>query len=963
MSLNIGTGTEIQVDSANVLYNITREAEANTVTLENIKLEPNATATVTLTGAAGSTANTVDDTTANAVTYKFGTAQTFVINGDADGVKFTVDANGLVTEIDGLAKDATIDVTTSTAIKFNKNTDAFTADEINGKTVVGIKDGDNAAVVYDGNAIVIAFNGSAINIYPVQDDGAILFNDPIPNADTYATYANGVITLAERMKPSDSVKIVVTSTSPVTVQNGNSTVYIPGLAISTANTGLQITDNGALTLITTSGSQLNNATAENVQNLSGTISIPANGVLTLTNGYTITAGASGEADLTFDSGNVDIDGNDVAIATAPENTEITVAASVDDANNYSYTIGKKTYAITADSTFVADSAGDPVIEDGTVIVSDTALTSTQGDSLSYTAGTDATDGVKVTAAKGYISNIEDIEVGESFTLNNETYTMTQAGLIRGNYIWVDLVTAGTDGTYSFTKSDLIQDYNWIKFVAAPEGALTIPGNIAAEDTELRVIDSATAPTTRYGTLNQANGEFTFLRDGSDPTDAALASVTVTDAVFSVTQTITAPITATTESGSTANFNVNSTFTVDATGENVTISGPTSVTLNSGKLDIPEGISVTAGNTVVPSDNKNNVLVSEVSSKEFNITNGTATVSTVDLANETVQYEIGSWTFTIAGDNENTDNTGVTFAITNGSVTAVENLDINATMNVTGTAGASLTVNGQSFTLDTNGKLNVVGTGPNFNGQSAEEILTDTSYHIVYDGSVLGLFVINTDGTISTDKITNSVVGRYVEVTDSAINIKNNGWMPSDDNVIVVTNTSGKDLAVTKGDTTFLTVLNGVSVQLLSANSFKTVSTEGDKLADTKPTSGKVGVPANMTLTISDVEVKTTDITTVEFKENAIAFTSTDGGASITGEGTFELVATEPTTYTLNGNDVEVLATANVTATATTGTLTLNSGSLKVTDTVNTADGETLTALQFLSATTAKLLQSATLKTV
>ena len=931
--------SESEVESYDIAV---AEAEGN-VTVEVTGINTSATISIK-EGLGGSTVDTTDLAGAT-VTYKFN-EQEFTVSGDnSEGIIFTVDDNGDVTNIDGLDADATL--VTNSAVTVNGV--EFELGEGGVSNIVGTQEGTSASRIYEGGSVVIDFNGSEVKVYAVSDEGDIDYDelDYQLDPEEFVTYANGVITLKESIVPSADTKVIITSSSPVSITSASTAPYINEFSTATNYVGVQISDNGALTLVSTAGYELSDATENTVEGLNGTITLPANASLTLYDGYTITAGET-EGAVTFAANTITLDGNGLTVAGAPEDTTFVFAAATEETDDgettyASYKVNDQSYAVVADATFVVNSEGAILLNAGQVVVdAESPVETVYGDTLSYESTDENADGVIANASgtSGAIVNVQDIEVGESFTLNNVTYTMEEVGLTRGeNEIWVDSSTAASD---TFTKADLAVEANWIGYITAEEGALVINSEIDATG-DLLIVDAAL--TTRYGTLTQSGETYTISKEIMENVDATeeLASITIEGAVVNFADIFAAPVTA-----GNATFTVDSTFTVDATGEVAAISETEAVTLENGTISVADGIAVTANEAVVTIEGgytisleNGTVSVTDTSATTYDVAGGTAFVTTENLNNATVTYTIGNQTFTVAGDTDS----GITFEITDNKVTAVTGLDINATLTITGTAGDTILINDEQYaaTLNNEGTISVVGTG-SANGENAIALLDGTSYQIVYSGNgAITLYEIDDQGNIVTNNPITSArqVGRYVTYGNGVLDISANAaWMPSESNIIVITNTSEESISLVKGDTVYADNISNLGenygVQIVSANELQIVTANGTiALAETAPTSGTVGVAANVTLTIEDgLNVISTEDTVVEFGEDAITF---DGaGITITGTGTFVLTAEESSTYTINETEMTVLSTANVTVTEET--ITLNSGALQITDSITVAAG-------------------------
>ena len=939
--------TSIKVTAEGIAYAIElsqdEDTGANVVALTGIDRE----ATVELFGLEGSTAQTVDDT--NATTYTFGKDgdQTFTITGDADGVTFTVDADGYVTDITGLNADATVDIVSAQDVTVNDVT--FTAEEIadeeEGFTAVGTQEGTSAAKVFKGDSFLIDVTDEGIAIYGVNEDGSIE-TETIAAPETIATYEDGVITLGSSVVPSDSSKVVVRNNTEnaVAVNTSNDNPYFT--EFTNNNVSLQIGENGALNFVTTNDDVVADATASDVEGISGSITIPATKALTLADDYTITAGTD-EAEVTFGEEAITLNGAGIEVANAPEGTTFTATAIAtgdegeeEPATSYApYTINDKSYAVVQDATFEIGAEG-PLFVSGEIIVdANNDVTAQGGDTISFSG--EEGNGVNVTAAEGEITNIGDIQNGESITLNDTTYTMTATGIIIDGdtiSIWKDADTATAE---TFTADDLENADNWVGVIGLNEGVLEINSDVDASS-ELLVVDDATAPTVRYGTLSQAEAEegaetaggYALTNEGATNTesDAAIEGISISGIQITVGDGFeNIPVTA----NDTTTFEVDGSYSVDATGDVVALVADNSeVTLTSGTISVAEGTVTTAGDTTVTVGEggytvaleNDAVTVSAVNAGAVTI-EGNATVETVAFDKETVTYTFGegedAQTFTIEGDSD-----GVTFTVEDGVVTKVAGLDIQAILTMT--TATEVQVNEQEDDIYSGTEVQLVGTGST-NGENVAELIKDSSFYVEITDDGLTVYVIE-DGTITETSYDDpESYSRFFSFANNTLTINTEeGFVPSEENgnILVVENKTENEVTLDTYASGLTSLGEGVAVKVVSSNSLQIVNaTVGEALADAdRPTEGSITVAAETTLTTNDVTVTAGTVeAAVEFGADSV---TVDGaGAAISGEGTFVLVADseDGVEYTLNDENINVISTATVT---TGDELTLNSGTIK-----------------------------------
>ena len=236
------------------------------------------------------------------------------------------------------------------------------------------------------------------------------------------------------------------------------------------------------------------------------------------------------------------------------------------------TVNGQSYASTDGSTLTIRSDGTgSTLSKGTVTLNENnSVTPTGGKTITATA-----NAITVTVTdKNDSGTIGLLEDGDQFTYDGATYIKTNLGLrydsklltVTNNSIDVDDLKGGST------------------IIAATDGNFTISNRTG---TEWIAVDSVDAPTINYGKLSKdADGSYTF-EDG----DETLSGITVNNGL-KAKLTTAAPVTA-----GSATFTAEGNFTVESATV-PTISGASSITLESGTINAPENVSVTAGDDYV-----------------------------------------------------------------------------------------------------------------------------------------------------------------------------------------------------------------------------------------------------------------------------------------------------------------------------------------------------------------------------
>ena len=509
----------------------------------------NAKAQIALTGVTDTA--TVDTTaplkSSEVTVYTFeginrsGVLQTFGLKGDTDGIIFTVDSDGYVTDISGLNQDATIEMDSAYEVSINGHKDAEgNIEKFVGKvTIIGLDvDGgtaNDAATVYSNGSILLTYpNSGAYRLNSIEEDsenpgsyvigGSLTSNTILSSADT----TTGKFVLANNIVPSADVKVIIANTAtnkPLTVTNASGeTMYVSGLTnIGGSSTGLAIISDVDLKVVKfdENGTLNEDLTTDDISALSGgAIGIPGGFSLTLADNYKVTNAAPASKDVDSNTGtislngtNVNLSGGELTVANAPAGNTFNLA------QDYSYKFDETGFDVVANANVRVDSDAVKLVGGTVKLVKDGAfstVTTTLGEVATY-AGE---DDIQVVVKAGEITQLNNIQTeGEQFTLKTTkdeaavTYTLSSIGLTKdGGYLFnPDVKTSGT-----VTTEALGTEGNWYAIVVVGENdTFKIDANTLTADGSAYVVDSLDNPTKIYGTLTKSGNSYTLTKEGKD----------------------------------------------------------------------------------------------------------------------------------------------------------------------------------------------------------------------------------------------------------------------------------------------------------------------------------------------------------------------------------------------------------------------------------------------------------------
>ena len=191
----------------------------------------------------------------------------------------------------------------------------------------------------------------------------------------------------------------------------------------------------------------------------------------------------------------------IGIVTAGENTGATY-----DVN------GTKFVANGESLTISTDPSSETTLDMGLVILTATegvnSVKSTNGKTVTFNSG--AANGITVRVEDNVVSEIDDIDTGDSFTVNYtddsgnsvmENYFKTAAGIFKT----VDGTTTylqNSDGTWSYVNLSI--DNTWLNIIAAADGYVI---DLSADDAQANAIIFNTTSDTKVGELNQSKRRY------------------------------------------------------------------------------------------------------------------------------------------------------------------------------------------------------------------------------------------------------------------------------------------------------------------------------------------------------------------------------------------------------------------------------------------------------------------------
>ncbi|MBR1647176.1 MAG: hypothetical protein IJ685_10420, partial [Selenomonadaceae bacterium] len=321
------------------------------------------------------------------------------------------------------------------------------------------------------------------------------------------------------------------------------------------------------------------------------------------------------------------------------------------------------------------------------------------------------DGVIIIDSKNG-TYIDDIDIGEDFTINGTKYTYNKDfGLITQYGVYTSKIDTHSDRGRSVNYESLTAATNWEGLIAPDSNkVLALDSTLASKGV---IVDNNTAPTAKYGTFTNNSGTITVTNENFATTGGLSISVDssaeATFTGFNNAQLNNITFIAE-KSGATFKVtNASGNFTVSGKDAAPTITGATAITLLDGT------ITATNGQKITLDDGD-----SSTTDKVLEVTGGNLTVA-YDKTNKvwTVAGDKGD-TFTYDGKTYAVDNGEMTFTLSDGkaSISGVDNGEVFA-------------YDGQEYSLKSGTGLLTSISGGNykalstFNGSIAADSLSGT----------------------------------------------------------------------------------------------------------------------------------------------------------------------------------------------------------------------------------------------
>ncbi len=421
-------------------------------------------------------------------------------------------------------------------------------------------------------------------------------------------------------------------------------------------------------------------------------------------------------------------------STSTLTTDISATVNTPSSSN-TYTVNGKDYSA-ADSALVINSDGTTsTLTNGKISLAEEndSVTTTSGSIITYK--TVDGDGMTVQARTSGNVTLGGLTSGDAFKVGDDSYRVTDLGFHNGNdYLWtsnsnfkngVSISDTGTDG---LNNSD-----NWTRTVVAEDGALSVKANTLGDGESAIIINSSANATATLGTLTKTSDGYTLTTDSDDE---KLSSISVAGTKLTIAETLAdVPV-----SALKATFTVTAEdpFTVDATGDNVSISEDATA------IEISKGtITATTAQTVTATEDSG-------STKVIVQDNGT--------------FNIGGEEFLVADNQDD-----LTFGMTNGVPDSVDKLEKDA----------KVTIDGITYTAPEDGSTLKFAEedGWYFDGYipsgNKYNLTVDGNGNITVDAGVKFTDVVASGKTLPSD----GVIKLAADINNVAVNVTNNGSTP------------------------------------------------------------------------------------------------------------------------------------------------------------------------------------------
>ena len=604
-----------------------------------------------------------------------------------------------------------------------------------------------------------------------------------------------------------------------------------------------------------------------------------------------------------------------------------------------YNVNDVTYVATSGALTIGATAESSTLITGLVHLDSTGATAPEsvvvGEDTITATGTE----LDVAAEEGAAQYVADIDEGETFTVNDDTYQQTAAGLIKnGNQIInadVDGTWTANDYTYNFDNEFELKDV----VVLGEDNAVEITSDTADGTVFVDSDMSEVVATYEDGTVKA--GE-----------NAAPSQVTIADEVGEVgfegigddTKIVSGGSEfSATPSDATEGFKVNGNRVSGISGASITDGevevadeGVTTNVKDSDGNVVASFTPATGTYTAAVDPETGGLAITDAEGTNFDVT-GPATIATTPIADDT-QYTIGDQTFDFTGDTN-----GVTFTTdSDGTVTGIS--DLEAGSQVTFESDEPVSVNGVEFE---SGDV-VEGTE---NGNAIK--LRNESYYIVFNGSAISVYEFDSDtGVIDTDA--RADISDVVTSGNDTTVVLHEEVAP---NKVVIANQSDETVGLTKNGIIYVAGVSNATVKVeLTALTLAEVADGAIASAEELPTVGSVTIKEDSKLIAAGLEIGKGAVTfaedgvalrldamevtgatnetfklvsggtatinelvftaaaetdTVTFGEEAVTLktASVEDAMAVTGEGTFKLASTGA--YSVNGTAYNVIEEATI----------------------------------------------------
>ena len=658
--------------------------------------------------------------------------------------------------------------------------------------------------------------------------------------------------------------------------------------------------------------------------------------------YTIASTGAADEALTL----VSI-GSDSAVVT----TDIPATIAIDESSS-TFAINGDVYVATASPLTIEVTAEGSTLFFGTVHLDSTGENAPESVTIGEQTITATGTELDVSALGGEAQSVADIDVGETFTIGEDSYEQTAIGLIKNNS---QLLADSTGDDYTY---DLAND-NWSNITILDGDTINITSDTAegtvfvnADKTAIvanyadGVLTAGDADAAAEVTVSVDNGVDVNIGGGFAKIETQVVDETQPSG-FSLIGFIVGVI------KQTASF-----FGIKfgSSGASVSVDGAEEVELTDGTIDVESGTTVAVTddegntNTVKVADSGYTVGINDsgipsISGIEDLSGISVAGIAAVDItpsATADTTYNVGSQefttrsksegntlTFTLEGDSVDDDDTST-------KVTAVDNLEQGAIMTVVDTSGdddTSVDINGVNYETNDNATT-VIGTVSEETGRLSSRRVDNGSYYVVIENNSAQVFALipNGDGTFNVDTEAGDIGFNAIsndEAYDGSGSIvlkndENTLIVPTANNVLIFENRDATPVTVSSATDDYVSELLGLTAYLADSFTIKLMNVEGDTLSEATevPAEGIIGIPNNMTLEIGELKIDNADTNTasVVFSDESVALVGSNITVTGAADITFALGTTE-NAYTINGV-VYTAAEVNDTVAIADDTITL-----------------------------------------